>query len=173
MEIKELKNEKNVATIEVTADKKEIDFHRDHVVDEMISQVTVKGFRQGKAPRNIAINYLDENKLTDRLLSHILNEAVTETMSKFSYKLLGRPVLEKIDTKDASGWTISINFPLYPDFKLGDYKKLFSKTKKTAKKEEPKTDSKTVTSEEDQKLNVVYDTLLKNIDIDIAPSVMC
>lgn len=172
MEIKQTKSEKNVATVNVVMDKKEVDAHRDHVVDEMITQVTVKGFRQGKAPRNVAINHLDENKLTDRLFTHILNDAVTETMSKFSYRLLGRPVLENIDTKDEKGWNFTINFPLYPEFKLGDYKKLFSKKAATKKTSTKKTESDSAKNSEDEKLNNIYDTLLKNIEVDIAPSVI-
>ncbi len=172
MEIKQTKSEKNVATVNVVMDKKEVDAHRDHVVDEMITQVTVKGFRQGKAPRNVAINHLDENKLTDRLFTHILNDAVTETMSKFSYRLLGRPVLENIDTKDEKGWNFTINFPLYPEFKLGDYKKLFSKKAATKKTSTKKTELDSVKKSEDEKLNNIYDTLLKNIEVDIAPSVI-
>lgn len=174
MEIKELKNEKSVARIEVSIDQKEIDTHRDHVVDEMISQVTVKGFRQGKAPKSIAVNQLDPNKLTDHLLSHILNEAVQEAMTKFKFRLLGRPVLDNIDTKDAKGWTFTINFPLYPEVNLGDYKKFFAKNdaKKTTSKSKTKTEDKPSEKIEDDKMNQIYDTLLKNIEVDIAPSVI-
>lgn len=171
MELKQLKSEKNIASVEIKVNQKEIDAHRNHVVDEMINQVTVKGFRQGKAPRNIAINYLDQNKLTDRLLSHILNEAVADAMNEFKYRLLGRPVLEKIDNKEDAGWELIINFPLYPDVNLGDYKKLFEK--KTAPKttKGKKTDSKE-TSNADDRINEIYDILLKNIDLEIAPSII-
>ena len=174
MDLKELKIEKNVATVEIIINEKEIDIHRNHVVDEMISQVTVKGFRQGKAPKSVAINSIDPNKLTDHLLNHILNEGVTASMKEFKYRLLGRPVLESIDTKDTTGWKFQINFPLYPEVKLGDYKKLFTKTvkakKATSKKDDTK-DSKEAKPEED-KMSQIYETLLKNINVDIAPSVI-
>ena len=171
MDIKEIKSEKNVATVEVKINKAEIETHRDHVVDEMISQVTVKGFRQGKAPRAIAIEHLDPEKLTDHLLNHILNEAVTDIMNDKKYRLLGRPVLENIDTKDEKERTININFPLYPEVKLGDYKKLFvkkteskkSKTKETAGKPEMTTD---------ERLNDIYQALLNGIEVDIPASVV-
>ncbi|HEX9007765.1 MAG TPA: trigger factor [Patescibacteria group bacterium] len=171
MDIKEIKSEKNVATVEVKVNKAEIETHRDHVVDEMISQVTVKGFRQGKAPRAIAIEHLDPEKLTDHLLNHILNEAVTDIMNDKKYRLLGRPVLENIDTKDEKEWTININFPLYPEVKLGDYTKLFvkkteskkSKTKETAGKPEKATD---------ERLNDIYQALLNGIEVDIPASVV-
>lgn len=172
MELKQTKLEKNVATVEVVANQKEVETHRDHVIDEMIKGVTVKGFRQGKAPRNIAVNSLDPNKLTDHLLSHILNNAVTEAMNKFTYKLLGRPVLENIDTKDTKGWSFTINFPLYPEIELGDYQKHLPKKEATKKTTAKKDGDKAVEPKKEDRLNSIYESLLKNINVDIAPSVI-
>lgn len=174
MEIKEIKSEKNVANVEVKITKKEVETHRDHVVDELISCVTVKGFRQGKAPKSIAVEQLDPNKLSDNLLGHILNEVVTTVMAEKKYRLLGRPVLENLDTKNEELWTVTINFPLYPEIKVGDYKKLFAKKTVTKKTKSTKEEGKVEDKKEESKdrLNDIYNALIKNIEVDIPPSVV-
>ena len=167
MQIKELKNEKNVALVEIHYSQPEVDVERNHVVDEMITQVTVKGFRQGKAPRNLALEHLDPNRLTDHILSHVLNNAVSEVIKEKKYRLLGRPVLQNLDNqKDKDGWVFTINFPLYPEVKLGDYQKLL------AKKEAKSTTKKTASPKSEDRLNEIYDTLLAKIKLDIPTPVI-
>lgn len=169
MQIKELKNEKSVALVEIHFTQAEVDIERNHVVDEMIGQVTVKGFRQGKAPRNLAIEHLDPNRLTDHILSHVLNNAVSEVIKEKKYRLLGRPVLQNLDTqKDKDGWMVNINFPLYPEVKLGDYQKLLAKKDKKSATKNKKIDS----SKPEDRLNEIYDTLLVKISLDIPQPVI-
>lgn len=147
---KEIKN--STAKVEVLVPVDRIDHVKEEVVDEMIKNVTVKGFRQGKAPKNIAQNNLDPEKLNNHIISHLLNEAVTEIIKEKSYRTLGRPVLEKLETTKEGEVLLIMNFPLYPEFKLGDYKNKIKKAKIKDKKTED-----------------IYDTLLKNINIDVSP----
>jgi len=172
MEIKELKKEKNVASVEVVVTKKEVDKEKDHAVEELASGVTVKGFRQGKAPKNIAEQHLNPEKVTDHVINHILSEAVTKAIDEHKYHLLGRPVLESVDTKGKTEWKFSLSFPLYPEIELGDYKK-FAKgaSKKTATKK-AKTEEPEKTPNKEDKLNEIYQALLKNITVDIPLSVI-
>lgn len=167
MQIKELKNEKNVALVEIHFTQTEVDTERNHVVDEMITQVTVKGFRQGKAPRNLAMEHLDQTRLTDHILSHVLNNAVSEVIKEKKYRLLGRPVLQTLDPQnEKDGWKITINFPLYPEVKLGDYQKLLTK------KETKSTTKKKIETKSDNRLNEIYDTLLSKIKLDVPTPVI-
>lgn len=147
---KEIKN--STAKVEVLVPVDRIDHVKEEVVDEMIKNVTVKGFRQGKAPKNIAQNNLDPEKLNNHIISHLLNESVTEVIKEKSYRTLGRPVLEKLETTKEGEVLLLMNFPLYPEFKLGDYKDKIKKAKI-----------------KDKNVEDVYNVLLKNIKLDISP----
>jgi len=173
MDIKLLKTEKSTAHIESFIDNKEIDQHKDHVIDEMLPSITVKGFRQGKAPKSIAAAHVDPDKLSDRLLNHIFSEIIDRAITENKLRLIGRPVLENLDTKGETGWTIKMSLPLYPEVKLGDYKNLFSK-KTTPKKAKTEKEVKDKTNEEteESKLENIYQTLLKDIELDIPASVI-
>lgn len=155
MNTKETKIEKGTVYLETLIPQDEVDVVKEHVVDEMIRDVTVKGFRQGKAPKSIAAGQIDPNKLSNHVLSHIFNDIITDAVKEHKYQLLGRPVLENIDTPKEGGWKIKLQLPIYPEVKLGDYKKSL-----------PKTDSKT--SEED-KLEAIYRSLLEVIKIEVSP----
>lgn len=162
--VTETKN--NTALVDIILTEDEVASEKEHAVDELISSVTVKGFRQGKAPKSIAKDHIDPDKLSNQILNHVLNHAVSETLKENKFRLLGRPVLENIDSKDNKGWTIKLSLPLFPEIKLDGYQKLFTKTSKTKGK-----DTKDVETEE-SKVEKIYETLLKNIEVIIPKSVV-
>ncbi len=145
---KEIKN--NTANVEVLVSKETVDHTKEHVVDEMIKTVTVKGFRQGKAPRSIAEQNLSQEKLNNHIITHILNDTVVSVIKDKNYQTLGRPVLEKLEPQKDGDIKIVLNIPLYPKFQLGKYQ---DQVKKLTKK--------------DKKVEDIYEVLLKNIKIDV------
>ncbi len=151
MNIKQTKIEKGTAYVEASVTHEEVDIERNHVVDEMIKTVSVKGFRQGKAPKAIAQNSLDPNKLSDHMLGHLMNHIIEHAIKENKYRLLGRPVLEKLDTEKDGGLSIKLQLPLYPDLKLGDYSKYLKKKGK-----------------DDKKVEDVYQLLLDNEKLDVS-----
>ncbi len=167
MEIKIKETKNNTAFLNVVLTETEVLAEKEHAVDELISTVTVKGFRQGKAPKSIAANHIDPDKLSNHILSHVLNNVVVQAIKENNFKLLGKPVLENIDSKDNNGWTIKLSFPLYPEINLNNYKKFFTK-KDTANKKTKEAKSET----NEAKIDKIYDILLKNINIDIPQSVV-
>ena len=150
MQITELEIKNNTAKVEVLVTRAEVDVTKEHVVDEMIKNVTVKGFRQGKAPKNIAEQNLDPEKLNGHIITHVLNDTVVSVIKEKNYQTLGRPVLEKLEPQKDGDIKINIKFPLYPEFKLGKYQ---DKVKKITKK--------------DKKVEDIYELLLKEIKIDV------
>jgi len=155
---------KYTAYVDVVLSEEEVNAEKEHALDELISSVTVKGFRQGKAPKDIAKDHVDPDKLSNHILNHVLNHAVTQAVTENKYRLLGRPVLENIDAKD-KGWTIKLSLPLFPEIKIDNVSKLFAKsTKAKGKDAKPET--------EEEKVEKIYDTLLKNIKFELPESVI-
>ncbi len=145
MNIKETKNEKGTAYLEAQVTKAEIDLEKNLVLDEMIKDVTVKGFRPGKAPKAIAEREIDPNKLSNHIVGHVINHILEHAIDEHKYRLLGRPVLEDLQNEKNGDWTVKLQLPLYPTVKLGEYQKYL------------KTDSKT---KKERKVEDIYDTLL-------------
>lgn len=162
--LKETKN--STAYVDVVLNEEEVNAEKEHALDELISTVTVKGFRQGKAPKNIAKDHVDPDKLSNHILNHVLNHAVSQALKENNFRLLGRPVLENIDSNDNKGWTIKLSLPLFPEVKVDGYQKLFTKKTKTVKTKDSKVES------EEDKVEKIYKTLLDNISFDIPASVI-
>lgn len=158
IKIKEVKN--NTSHVEAILNQKEVDVQKEHAVDELIKDVTVKGFRQGKAPKSIAADHIDPDKLSNHILGHILNDIIDKTVKDNKYRLLGRPVLENIDAKSGDGWIIKISLPLYPEINLDNYQKIFSKSAVGKK------------ATEDEKIDYIYKTLSEKINVEIPEEVI-
>jgi len=165
MKITLKETKKSTAYITAVLSEAEVASEKEHAVDELISTVTVKGFRQGKAPKTIAQDYVDPDKLSNHILGHVLNKIVTQSLKENSLRLLGRPVLENIDSKKNSGWEITLTLPIFPEINATNYKKILPKPKKT------KVDPKKEESKE-EKIERIYDTLLDKIKFDIPESVI-
>ncbi len=152
MKITEKETKNSTAVVEILIPVDKVNQVREEVVEEMIKNITVKGFRQGKAPKNIAQNNLDPEKLNNHIISHLLNETVTKILKEKGYKTLGRPVLEKLETTKEGEVLLIMNFPLYPQFELGNYKEKIKKAKI-----------------KDKNVENIYEILLKNIKIEVSP----
>ena len=151
MKITEKQIKNSTASVEVVVSPTEMDKIKESVVDEMIQSVTVKGFRQGKAPKSIAQKNLDPEKLNNHIVNHLLNKVVIEIINEKKYQTLGRPVLDKLENTKDNDVKLELSFPLYPTFKLGKYKDSLKKAKI-----------------KNQDINTIYETLLKNTKIEVS-----
>lgn len=127
------KDEKGVLTAKVSFDETDIQKAQNKAVIHLAGQVTVPGFRKGKAPVSTAAKYLHGNDVADETINQLLRLVDStfekdETFSKYvkENKLVGgfRPAvsLDKFESKDAE---FTISYVLRPVVsKLGSYKGL-------------------------------------------------
>ncbi|MDO8513662.1 MAG: trigger factor [bacterium] len=116
-------------TIEI--DKSEMEKYFDQAFDELAPSVSVKGFRPGKAPRNIITNQLGEGRIKAEAVDKALTDTYIKGLKEHDMISVGPP---KIDIKsDTDGLVYSAEADVWPEAKVGDYIKL--KVKKPA--EEP------------------------------------
>ncbi len=160
MEIKLERQEKSTAMVNVTVPAKEVATEQQHTLEHMAEETTIKGFRKGKAPIALVKNSLDPEKLKDRTVVHLLGHIIDQAVKDLKLKVIANPHLTKEDTSKAD-WTFTLEFPLYPEFELGDYQ---AKIKTVVAKSKPEN--------EDKKLKIVFDTLLNTVKMDIPASLV-
>lgn len=103
----------------------------DKAKKELAKTVTVPGFRKGKAPLFEALKKIDPVRIFDKAindnLEHVYKEHII-TQIEDNDKIVDnyRPAfnIKEIDLKKA---VYEFTFPLYPEIKLGDYKKIETK----------------------------------------------
>lgn len=123
------KNENGHLTANVSFDETEIKTATDKAINKLVVNVTVPGFRKGKAPKDQAMRYLTNEKVYEETVNGLLKmvdknlENVPEFKEFADGKLSGRKhpdvVLEKFDDKEAK---FKIDWLLNPVvYKLGAY----------------------------------------------------
>ena len=131
------KNENGHLTANVSFDEAEIKTATDKAINKLVVNVTVPGFRKGKAPKDQAMRYLTNEKVYEETVNSLLKmvdknlENVPEFKEFADGKLSGRKhpdvVLEKFDDKEAK---FKIDWLLNPVvYKLGAYTGLKSDAK--------------------------------------------
>ena len=155
MEIKLDKQEKNTAFVNITVASSEVQTEEQHTLEHLAEETTLKGFRKGKAPLALVKSSLNPEKLKERTIIHLLGHAIDQAVKELKLKVIANPHLTKEDTSKPD-WNFILEFPLYPEFELGDYQ---SKISAALAKSKP--------DNEDKKLKVVFDALLDNVKMDI------
>ena len=157
MDIKIDKQEKGTAFVKISVPAKQIEELKSKAVTFLASQVTVKGFRQGKAPLKLAQEKIDPQKINQRILDDILQQAVVTAIKDNKLEIIGRPKLEDLKI-EKTPWTFTLCFPLMPKVKLDGYK---TTVKNILKKTEKQT--------REQKISAIMDTLIKKSTFNVSP----
>lgn len=133
-----LKNENGYLTAKVSFDKEEVKAAQDKAIKKLSLNVTVPGFRKGKAPLERAVSYLRNSDVANETINALLrmldkNMEKDEEFStyvkerKFAANLQPNVSLDKFDENGAE---FTITYYLKATvFKLGDYKGLKTKEK--------------------------------------------
>jgi len=101
--------------------------------DTIYTNVEVKGFRKGHAPKPLTISVIGENKLSEEIINLALNETYVEALKKEEIIPIAPPRINITMVKDLTVDTAALEYEaeveLLPEVKIGDYKKI--KIKKT------------------------------------------
>ena len=123
------------STIVITAtiDANLVTKHKNDSMLHLGHDLTIKGFRRGKAPLNVLKEHLDPQKVTNHTLEHIFPEIIKEVFKQHQLKIIGNPTLTAVTTPDQAPWTVTLSFPLLPEFEIKGYQDKLKKASKTLK----------------------------------------
>lgn len=74
-------------TVKILALKPEYDAYKDRLVDQLIKNVEVKGFRKGHVPKDLALAKLDQLKLQTTILEETVQKFYTEVLPEIELDL--------------------------------------------------------------------------------------
>lgn len=94
----------------------------DKIVDEEIKQVEVKGFRKGKAPRELAEKKLDNEKLWQQVLEKVIPEYYSQALQKEQIKPILTPHVQLLKTARDNDLVFKATTAEAPKVELGNYK---------------------------------------------------
>ena len=123
MERKVTKLEHSHVQVDVVVDEKTWKGAQDKAFNKLAENVTVDGFRKGKAPKNLVKDKIDPMKVMDEAINALLPKIYEEILTKDGIRPFARPT---VDVTKVSDTELEVKFILVtaPEVKLGAYKGL-------------------------------------------------
>lgn len=105
---------------------------RELVIKQMIADITVPGFRKGKAPTDLAKKQIDTQKVYDHTLQTLLPGAYSKAVIDNKLQPILNPKFELLSVTEDRDWEVRAITCEAPDISLGDYKAKIMDLKKSA-----------------------------------------
>lgn len=125
-EIKQLNQCKRELKIEIPADQVAEEYEK--ILDQFTQRTKIKGFRPGKAPKNVIKNMYSAD-IKESLMNTIVPKAINEELKKQDLAPVNSPVLKEFKYDEGEPLNITTEFEILPEFDLPEYKKIKVKKK--------------------------------------------
>lgn len=123
---------KQTVELEITIPWQEIKTTYAEFLTSVSKEAEVKGFRKGKAPKNLVEEKLDKNKLYEEVIKKIVPKAYSEALKEHNLQPVISPRLEIKKAKAQEDWQIKATVSLKPKVNLKNYKEKI-KVQRTSK----------------------------------------
>ncbi len=147
----------------------------DQVLKQTVEQTEIKGFRKGKAPKDLVEKSLDKQKIYQEVLKNLLPSTYEEAIKQHHLKPIISPQITPVAAVENKDWQLKTTACEAPEVKLGDYiqavkgalakEKIWTPDKgkaETNKKE------KGVSQGYDQKIKLATAALLQNVQVEVS-----
>ena len=123
MELKNTeKQEHSVVALTIEITKAEFEAAKDKAFKKTGKNITVPGFRKGKAPRKMIEKLYGEGVFFEEAFNIIYPDAMEMAVEKSGIKPVGRADVDLGDPAEVGGLTIIAKVPVEPEVELGEYK---------------------------------------------------
>ena len=123
MELKNTeKQEHSVVALTIEITKAEFEAAKDKAFKKTGKNITVPGFRKGKAPRKMIEKLYGEGVFFEEAFNILYPEAMEMAVEKSGIKPVGRADVDLGDPAEEGGLTIIAKVPVEPEVELGEYK---------------------------------------------------
>ena len=123
MELKNTeKQEHSVVALTIEITKAEFEAAKDKAFKKTGKNITVPGFRKGKAPRKMIEKLYGEGVFFEEAFNIIYPDAMEMAVEKSGIKPVGRADVDLGDLAEEGGLTIIAKVPVEPEVELGEYK---------------------------------------------------
>lgn len=138
----------------ITIPKTEVNKYIESVFQQMWSDLEVEGFRKGKMPQAVAQKNISKSETYSKAISALMPDVYRKLINDEKLQPIVNPRIELIKARPEEDLEVEIKVAVKPTFDLGDYKKELISIKKSSQK--------------DDQINTILDTLLKKINVDIS-----
>lgn len=113
---------KSTFELTITLPWTEVKSHHDKLTSEFVKEVEVKGFRKGKAPKKLAEEKVDKDKIFQEVIKQIVPEAYLKAIEQHNIHPLVNPKIELMSFKEGEDWTFKATTCEKAEVDLDNYK---------------------------------------------------
>jgi len=99
------------------------------VVDDIVKEAELPGFRKGKAPKTAVEDSLDKNKTYEEVLKQLIPDSYAQAITEHGLKPIISPQITLSKAKEGEDWVVTAVTCEKPTITLGDYRKTISDLK--------------------------------------------
>lgn len=107
--------------IEFALTKGEYDAHFDKILRTAQKEAQLKGFRKGMVPLNL-VKQLYGKQLESEAMEEAAQESFREYAQQTEPRIVGMPAVTELRKNEDGGLYVKIQYEVYPEFELGQYK---------------------------------------------------
>ncbi|GEM_PF-2719069 len=114
--------QENLLHVRVEEDKEVFADRVAKAARELASELKIKGFRKGKAPRRILELYLGKEAIYERALEGLVEDAFKEVVSSLDLKLMDRPRVKVVQAEEGKDFVCEFELSVFPEVELPELK---------------------------------------------------
>ncbi|MBI2024848.1 MAG: hypothetical protein HYT03_02055 [Candidatus Harrisonbacteria bacterium] len=120
--------------LEVSLDKKEFLPYYQAVYERTVSEIEIKGFRKGAVPKEMADRFIDKDEVFNEAAREAVRWSLDEISKDNDWTIIDQPKIEIKDSEDL-GIQYKAELTVFPEVKLGNYKKIAHQVMKGKKEQ--------------------------------------
>lgn len=141
----EIKKQKDTKVeIDFELSWQEFEEYYQKAIDKISQGISLDGFRQGKAPKDIVEQKVGDYKILEEAAEVALQENYLKAVKENNLEVIGPPQVEIIKLAKGNEFQAKIKINILPQVKLPDYQKIVSKIEKKKSKVEDKEIEETI-----------------------------
>lgn len=163
--------------VKVVVPQKRVGGVLERIISQAVQEIKVEGFRKGNAPKNLAREKLDMEKVYGEVLNTAISEAYAAAVKEHHLKPITAPKIEllQFDQEAKKDLVFKATAAERPKVELGDYKQALTTLKTGRKVEKPKEEIvgpdgqplKSSSSPSRPSVNEALETTLKTAKVEI------
>ena len=118
------KQPENIVKVDIEVPAKDAVNYYNNAAKRLAQYVNIRGFRKGKAPRNIVEQNIGEERIKHEALEGALPKIFSEVIKENDFDVVAQPYVESYDYKIGEDLRIVAKLELRPEVTLGEYKGL-------------------------------------------------
>ena len=107
--------------LSIEAEANELDQSLSEAYRHLVNEISIPGFRKGKAPRDILVQHIGRQSLLEEALEHLIPRLYQQAVESQKIDPIARPEIEVTQTEPL---VFKATVSLRPEVKLGDYRGL-------------------------------------------------